>query len=70
MSEFEQGFRDELAKLAVSAAAMKKPTGEGDQKTMMAPGAGKTKPLATAMRSPLSLVTAMKPPAQTFYKGK
>jgi hypothetical protein len=70
MTDFEQGFRDELAKLAaMGATPLGKPKGEQPMKGM-APGAGKTKPLATAMRAPLSLVTAMKPPEQTFYKGK
>lgn len=68
MTPFEQGFFDELQKLAaVSAFGGKQEKGIGIEPPK--PVAG-IKPLATAMRSPLSMGTTMKPPKQEFYKGK
>jgi len=70
MTPFEQGFRDELQKIAASMSAKSFTNPAKKLDTMISGGAsGKGKAFATAIRSPLSLITAMKPPKQTFYKG-
>jgi hypothetical protein len=68
MTDFERGFNEELAKIAaVSTFGGKEQKGLGVEQPKPAAG---VKPLATAMRAPLSMITAMKPPKQEFYKGK
>lgn len=70
MTEFERGFRDELQKIAAAMGTSTMPKTKGlEQLQKGTAAAGAAKPLATAMRSPLSLITAMKPPKQTFYTG-
>lgn len=68
MNDFERGFTEELQKIAAgSTFGGKQEKGIGIEPPK--PVAG-IKPLATAMRSPLSMGTTMKPPKQEFYKGK
>lgn len=71
MTEFEKGFVDELEKISASVglSSIKPPKVDIGSMAKGVSG-GISKPLATAMRSPLSLITAMKPPKQTFYTGK
>jgi len=66
MSDFEQGFQEELAKIGATLTPKMKPMSlKGG---VVDSGIDGTK--ATAMRSPLSMVTAMKPPKQTqFFDG-
>lgn len=74
MNDFEKGFLEELEKIAVGSTSAMGGTSIPKPKTMDSlmgqPGATGYKGLATAMRAPLSLVTAMKPPKQTFFTGQ
>jgi len=73
MNDFERGFQEELAKIAdgsTSAMGSTIPKPKTMDSLMGQPSTTGYKGLATAMRSPLSLATAMKPPKQTFYTGK
>jgi hypothetical protein len=64
--------RKKLQEKNKSAAAAMTPTMpkvKGLEQLSKGTAAAGTKGFATAMRAPLSLVTALKPPKQTFYKG-
>jgi hypothetical protein len=73
MNDFERGFRDELQKIAVAANTMSAgttvPQPKGLNELSKGTSASGTKGFASAMRAPLSLVTALRPPKQEFYKG-
>ena len=73
MNDFERGFYDELQKIAAlglpSMKGMASSLSKGIGKGIGAAAGGATKGFASAMRSPLSLITAMKPPKQEFFKG-
>ena len=69
MTEFERGFFEEVQKIAAAMGTPTMPKTKGLEQLQKGTAAAGAKPLATAMRSPLSLITAMKPPKQTFYTG-
>jgi hypothetical protein len=72
MNDFERGFLEELEKIAYGAPSAPAPPGLGKQKSelMQVKPVATQKSIATAIRNPLSLVTNIKPPEQTFYSGK
>ena len=69
MNDFGRGFYDELQKIAAALGTPTIPKPKGMDQSSRGAAAGGTKGFATAMRSPLSLSTAMKPPKQEFFKG-
>jgi len=60
---------DQKEKTSAAMPGIPKAKGMEQLSKGLGAGGGATKGFASAMRSPLSLVTAMKPPKQEFFKG-
>jgi hypothetical protein len=74
MNDFERGFLEELEKISAAENTMPSGSTIPKPKTMASltgqSGVTGYKGIATAIRSPLSLSTPIKPPTQTFYTGQ